>query len=103
MARMQSRTVPTSPNVTASLRTLRRRRRRLLGISACAVTVVVLYLARSAVLCAAGQWLNVGETLAEPVDYVFVLGGDASTRPFLAAAIYRAGYTRQILIPRPAV
>jgi uncharacterized SAM-binding protein YcdF (DUF218 family) len=40
----------------------------------------------------------VGERLREPVDSVFILGGDADTRPFAAAAMIRSGWARQALI-----
>lgn len=50
-------------------------------------------------LGALGGWLNVGEQLSEPVDAVMILGGGSDTRPFMAAAIYRAGYAKKILIP----
>ena len=54
--------------------------------------------ARTVLLTAAGRWLDVGESLREPVDCVFVLGGDADTRPFAAAAMIRSGWARQVLI-----
>lgn len=47
----------------------------------------------------AGHHLDAGDTLRSPVDCVYILGGGASTRPFMAAAIYRAGYGHRILIP----
>lgn len=75
-----------------------RRWRRLL--LAGAGLLVLLYVVSSSVLAAVGAWLNVGESLRDPVDYVYVLGGDASTRPFLAAAVYRAGYAKQVLVPQ---
>lgn len=61
--------------------------------------VVVLYAISPFLLGCVGRWLNVGEELDVPVDYVYVLGGEASTRPFLAAAIFRAGFARKVLIP----
>lgn len=86
--------------MTAQPPDLRRSRRRRWPILAGASVLVLLYFVRSQLLASLGGWLNVGETLREPVDYVYVLGGDASTRPFLAAAIYRAGYASDVLIPR---
>jgi len=53
---------------------------------------------RAALLTAAGRWLDVGEQLHQPVDCVFILGGDADTRPFAAAALIRSGWARQALI-----
>jgi uncharacterized SAM-binding protein YcdF (DUF218 family) len=49
-------------------------------------------------LTAAGRWLDVGEPLPEPVDCVFILGGDADTRPFAAVALIRKGWARQALL-----
>jgi uncharacterized SAM-binding protein YcdF (DUF218 family) len=60
------------------------------GIMACS--------GRGILLTAAGAWLDVGEPLREPVDGVFILGGDADTRPFAAAALIRSGWARQALI-----
>ena len=60
---------------------------------------MIVYLLTPPILRSAGQWLDVGEDLKAPVDYVYVLGGEASTRPFLAAAIYRAGYASTVLLP----
>jgi uncharacterized SAM-binding protein YcdF (DUF218 family) len=62
------------------------------------VAGIVAYAERVALLTAAGSWLDVGERLREPVDSVFILGGDADTRPFAAAAIMRSGWARQALI-----
>jgi uncharacterized SAM-binding protein YcdF (DUF218 family) len=53
---------------------------------------------RGVLLTAAGAWLDVGESLRVPVDSVFILGGDADTRPFAAAALIRNGWARQALI-----
>jgi uncharacterized SAM-binding protein YcdF (DUF218 family) len=59
---------------------------------------IAAYHERTALLTAAGSWLDVGERLREPVDSVLILGGDADTRPFAAAAIMRSGWARQVLI-----
>jgi uncharacterized SAM-binding protein YcdF (DUF218 family) len=77
-------------------------RRRLLLV----VVLLILPSAAGAIAClertflltAAGSWLDVGERLREPVDSVFILGGDADTRPFAAAAMIRSGWARQALI-----
>lgn len=66
------------------------------------VVVCVSYYCRDAILSSAGDWLNVGSPLVERVDEVMVLGGDASTRPFVAAAIFRAGLASQVLILQTA-
>lgn len=52
-------------------------------------------------LTAWGQFLDIGRPLSEPVDVVFVLGGDLESRPFVAAEIYREGYTSSILVSQP--
>lgn len=62
--------------------------------------VVAAVIQRHGLLSAAGRALNVSSPLREPVDYVMVLGGGASTRPFVAAAIVRAGLAQKVLIPR---
>lgn len=59
-----------------------------------------IFCCRHTLLIAAGRWLNVGSPLVDRVDAVMVLGGDASTRPFVAAAIMRAGLASQVLIPK---
>ncbi len=95
---MQSGTVSTSDIVAARPRELAHRRWRRWLVVGPAV-LLLAYALHPVVFVWAGHWLNVGERLDAPVDYVYVLGGEASTRPFLAAAIYRAGFTRMVLIP----
>jgi uncharacterized SAM-binding protein YcdF (DUF218 family) len=75
----------------------RRRRwpRRLLVV---AILLLGLYLARGRLLPAAARFLDVSEPPRE-VDAVMVLGGGASTRPFVAAALVRAGLARRALVP----
>jgi uncharacterized SAM-binding protein YcdF (DUF218 family) len=65
------------------------------------VAALLLFALHPIVFACAGRWLDVGEQLRAPVDCVMVLGGESSTRPFLAAAIFRAGYARQILFAKP--
>jgi uncharacterized SAM-binding protein YcdF (DUF218 family) len=62
--------------------------------------VVVAYNQRHSLLTAAGRSLNVSSPLQEPVDYVMVLGGWPSTRPFVTAEIVRAGLAEKVLVPR---
>lgn len=67
---------------------------------ASAVGVVVLaYVQRETMLPAAGRWLNTGTKLTEPVEFVMVLGGGATTRPFVAAEMIQSGFADKILIP----
>jgi uncharacterized SAM-binding protein YcdF (DUF218 family) len=49
------------------------------------------------VLPVAFEWLDVGEE-PQPADAVFVLLGNADVRPFVAAAIYRAGLVPRVLV-----
>jgi uncharacterized SAM-binding protein YcdF (DUF218 family) len=46
----------------------------------------------------AGGYLD-ASTPPHAVDDVLVLGGGADTRPFAAAALYKAGLTKQVLLP----
>jgi uncharacterized SAM-binding protein YcdF (DUF218 family) len=62
--------------------------------------VIAGFAERKRLLASAGGWLNVSELLEEPVDYVMILGGEASTRPFVAAAMVRAGLAKAILVPQ---
>lgn len=62
--------------------------------------VFTAHVERRAILTSAGHWLDVSSPLREPVDFVMVLGGDAATRPFVAAAIIRANFAKKVLIPR---
>lgn len=47
------------------------------------------------------DWLDVGKR-PEPADYVMVLGGEENTRPFVAAALIKAGLAREVLCARVA-
>jgi len=50
-----------------------------------------------------GTWLDVGaRPPAASCDFVMVLGGDPNTRPYVAAALVRAGLARQVLLSRVA-
>ncbi len=75
-----------------------RRRRwlcRLLPHLAVAVLLVALH---PWLLPLAGRFLDVSEPPRE-VDDVMVLGGGADTRPFVAAALYKAGLAHRVLVP----
>ncbi len=67
------------------------------------LTVVVLLLWWNwyALLAIWGEFLNVGQPLDQRVEVVFILGGDLETRPFVAAEVFHAGYTDQILVSQP--
>ncbi len=72
-----------------------RRLRWLLPPIALAVLVIVLH---PLLLPLAGGFLD-ASTPPHPVDDIMVLGGGADTRPFVAAALYKAGYAKRILLP----
>jgi uncharacterized SAM-binding protein YcdF (DUF218 family) len=69
--------------------------RRLILLSAFAVG---MYLCHEHLLRAAAEFLDVTEP-PHRSDAVFVLGGGADSRPFVAAALYRAGLTPRVLVP----
>ncbi len=48
---------------------------------------------------AAGGWLACSSPL-QPVNYLLIMPGDQSTRPFAAAALVRQGWADAVLIPR---
>ncbi len=52
-------------------------------------------------LPAAARWLDVGGPPAR-VDAVFVLPGDQQVRPFVAAALVKAGFADRVLYPKNA-
>jgi len=76
-----------------------RRRRRLLVLLALGGLAGLLWGARASVLPPLARWLDVGEE-PHPADYVMVLPGDESVRPFVAAALVRAGLARGVLVPK---
>ncbi len=61
---------------------------------------VLLYLNRSFLLSQAGAFLDVSEP-PRKADYVMVLGGGESTRPFVAAALVKAGYAPKVILTTP--
>lgn len=66
-------------------------------LALCAL-LAAAWLGRGWLLTRAGHWLNVGEPSRQS-DYVLVLPGEEETRPFIAAALVRAGLARQALVP----
>jgi uncharacterized SAM-binding protein YcdF (DUF218 family) len=57
-----------------------------------------LYFARAALLPPVARFLDVSEPPFSVHD-VMVLGGGSDTRPFIAAALVKAGKARQVLVP----
>jgi uncharacterized SAM-binding protein YcdF (DUF218 family) len=62
------------------------------------VLVLLLALLHPWLLPLAGAYLDVS-TPPRTVDDMLVLGGGADTRPFAAAAVYKAGLAQRILLP----
>lgn len=75
-----------------------RRKPWLLGL---VVAGLIVWFLAGSLLAFAGRWLDVGET-PHKADYALVLGGDENVRPFVAAALWRAGYVRKVLVSRVA-
>lgn len=73
-----------------------RRRRWGLALVVAFAVLAGVYGAREHLLASAGRWLDVGEP-PQPSDYVMVLGGDEQMRPFVAAALVKAGFARKAL------
>ncbi len=73
-------------------------KRRLAHIVLAGLSVALLSVAGVLAFRNAAWWLDVGEP---PVasDYVVVLPGDPDRRPFVAAALIKAGLARQALVP----
>jgi uncharacterized SAM-binding protein YcdF (DUF218 family) len=60
---------------------------------------VAAYLGRAFLLEQAGECLDVSEP-PQASDYAMVLGGGDATRPFVAAALFKAGLAGAVLVPR---
>lgn len=78
-----------------------RRRKQLLAGAAACLLLAGLYGVREHCLPWAAIWLDVGQP-PQPADAVFILGGDLQTRPFVAAALFKAGLAKRVLVPRTA-
>jgi len=76
----------------------RGRWRRLRWLLAPLLIVALLVALHPWLLPLAGNWLDVSTPPCE-VDDVLVLGGGADTRPFVAAALYKAGWAKRVLLP----
>jgi uncharacterized SAM-binding protein YcdF (DUF218 family) len=64
--------------------------------------ILVLFGSRLLWLPWLGAWLDVGAAPI-PTDYVLVLNGDMNTRPFVAAALVKQGYAKQVIITQVKV
>jgi uncharacterized SAM-binding protein YcdF (DUF218 family) len=78
--------------------------RRLLWLLIPCALIAGFYWTRGYTLPRAAAFLDVSEAPC-PVDAILVLGGDTETRPFVAAALFKQGLARQILLPavKPSV
>jgi uncharacterized SAM-binding protein YcdF (DUF218 family) len=73
---------------------------RILTVVACVAAIpAVVWTERGWLLSRAARWLNVGQS-PQRCDYVLVLPGGEETRPFAAAALIKAGFAGQVLVPR---
>jgi uncharacterized SAM-binding protein YcdF (DUF218 family) len=76
-----------------------RRHALAVGCAGLLLGVLLLWLARAPLLTAVGRYLSVGEP-ARRADAIFVFGGDAETRPFAAAELYRQRLAPRVVVPR---
>jgi len=74
-------------------------RRCVLALLAAGLVVGALWLGRERLLRAMYDWLDVGEPVHR-AECALVLPGGSETRPFVAAALVKAGVARQVLVPR---
>ena len=77
------------------MRKLRRTAYWIIAAGALAVLVMALY--PRVLLSAAGRWLDVGGK-PQRADAVVLLNGGYNTRPFVAAALVRGGWTPKVLL-----
>jgi uncharacterized SAM-binding protein YcdF (DUF218 family) len=79
--------------------TVKRPRRRCWprGLAIAAGLLVLLALVHPWLLAWAGAYLDASSP-PRPVDDVLILGGDVETRPFVAAALYKAGLAKRVLL-----
>jgi uncharacterized SAM-binding protein YcdF (DUF218 family) len=81
-------------------------RRLLIGLLLGAVVLTLCWANSTALLRALAGWLDVGEP-PQQADYVMVLNGGEVSRPFVAAALVKAGWAPRLLVaetsPSPAV
>ncbi len=75
-------------------------RRRLLAVLLLMVFAAgLLYLARRPLLVTVCRWLDVGQK-PRPAEYVMVLGGGVTTRPFAAALLVKRHLAQEVLVAR---
>lgn len=74
-------------------------RRRLMVLLVATGLVVLLWTARGWLLPPLARWLDVGEP-PRAADFVMVLPGDQSVRPFVAASLVKVGLAQRALVPK---
>ena len=88
---------PNVENVAAGRR--QSHKRLLLLLTVPILLMVGLYVFRINVAVAIGNFLVVRDRI-EPADLIFLLNGDPTVRPQLAATLWRDGMAPQVLIAR---
>lgn len=79
----------------------RRRRRRIIVAGIVVLGAAGIYATADRWLPYAARRLDVGERPVK-ADYALVLAGDDQSRPFGAAALYKAGYVGKVLLTHPS-
>ncbi|HTM52646.1 MAG TPA: YdcF family protein [Pirellulales bacterium] len=74
-----------------------RRRFWLCAITLGLAIVILAWTCGGAALAAAGAWLDIGQAPAQ-TDFVLVLPGGPDTRPYVAAALVKAGFAREAIL-----
>ncbi|MGA2713497.1 MAG: YdcF family protein [Bryobacteraceae bacterium] len=74
-------------------------RSRLILLAALILGPALLYLDRTDLLADAGNLLIVRDKL-EPADIIFLLNGDATSRPYYAAELFHKGLASKVVIAR---
>jgi uncharacterized SAM-binding protein YcdF (DUF218 family) len=81
---------------------MRLKRRLLLGLLLLAIALTVSWAMRPHLLRAMARWLDVGQPPRQ-AECLMILGGDQNTRPFVAAALVKAGFARHVLVTPPKI
>jgi uncharacterized SAM-binding protein YcdF (DUF218 family) len=74
-------------------------KRRWIVLAAFLCVLLAAYLLRTTILIGLARWLEVSDPLVRS-DIIYVMGGDASSRPIHAAELYKRGLAPKIVIPR---
>lgn len=77
------------------------KRRFLVRVGLLLLALALLWAIRSPLLRAMRQWLDVGQQ-PQPADYVMILNGDETTRPFVAAVLVTTKFAPHVLITEVA-